>query len=185
MGWRGTIVLAVAFALAALYAYVDLVSQSGKLDLHSILEPAAPTPPARANRSVLTFDSDEIVGIVIRRGDEETRLRRSGESWTGVTPPDAVDDFLANLHELSEILVLDVPANELADHGLDPPRVTVTLERRAAPPLSLRIGTHNPPATAVYVQTSEKPSVILTGSLLLWEVEKVLKAAQAQAAAGG
>lgn len=185
MGWRGTIALAVVFLLAALYAYNDLVSPSGELDVHSILEPAAPTPPAQAFHSVLTFDLGEIVGVTIQRGNEETRLHRDGAAWSGVTPPDAVDDFLENVRELSEILVLDVPAAELSDHGLDPPRIKITLERRAAPPLSLSVGNHNPPATGVYVQTSEKTQVILTGALLLWEVEKLVKAAQARPQAGG
>jgi hypothetical protein len=185
MGWRGTIALAAVFVLAALFAYNDLVSSTGKLDVHSILAPPVPTPPARGFHSLLIFDPGEIVGITIRRGNEETHLRRDGATWSGVTPPDAADDFLENVRDLSEILVLDVPAAELADHGLDPPRIQVTLERRAAPPLSLRVGNHNPPATGVYVQTSEKKQVILTGALLLWEVEKLVKAAQAQPQVGG
>jgi hypothetical protein len=185
MGWRGTVALAVALVVAAAYAYVDLASQDGELTLESIFEPSSPTPPGRGVRPVLVFEPGDVVAVVVRRGDQETRIARSGAAWAGVTPPDAVDEFLANLAGLSQILTLEVPAGELADHGLDPPRSTVTLERRGAAPLSLRVGGHNPPATGVYVQIDGRSEVILTGALLLWEVDKIAKAARGPQATVG
>jgi Domain of unknown function (DUF4340) len=176
MGWRGTIALAVALVVAAVYAYVDLGSP-GELSMEALLAPSHPTPPGEGRRPLLDFKPADIVAVDIRQGDADVALRRSGNSWAGIARPDVIDDFLINLLDLSRILVLDVRPPDLADHGLDPPSGTITLQQRGGPPLSIKIGGHNPPATGVYVQVDAEPEVILTGALILWEVEKAVKAA--------
>lgn len=177
MGWRGTIALAVALALVVTYAYVDLRSPDGQISIDTLLGNVRPTPPGSGKRALLSFRPEDVVAITIQQGDATVAMRRDAASWTGIGRPELADDFLTNLLDLAEILVVDVPAGGLADHGLDPPRSTVTLQRRTAPPLVLQIGAHNPPATGVYVRIDGESRVILTGALILWEVDKVVKAA--------
>jgi hypothetical protein len=176
MGWRGTIALALVLALAGAYAYVDIASQKEEISWESVLGPARPTPPGQGNRRILSFRPEDVEAIRLSRDGEEIEIERSGGSWSGVGRPQAIDDFLVNLLELNEILVVDAAA-ELADHGLDPPRGSIRLQRRGSPPVEIRIGARNPPATGVYVQIDGRPEVILTGALILWEMEKIVRAA--------
>jgi hypothetical protein len=175
MGWRGTMVLALALFLAAAYAYVDL-SRDGEISLDTVLGLTRPTPPGSEANRLLAFRPDEIVAVEIRWSEREARIRRSAASGSGGARPEAIDDFLAAVLELSEILVLDVRPDELADYGLDPPRGTVVLRRASGAPLTLEIGNHNPSATGVYARVGATSRVILTGAVVLWEVEKMIKA---------
>lgn len=175
MGWRGTLVLAFAVAAAAAIAYVDLRSQENALSLDSILAAARPTPPGQNQPSLVEFDADDVDAVRLVRGSRDLRFERSGESWSGVSRAQTVPDFLAALRDLVAILKVDTQGSELADYGLDPPATTIVLHRRSAPPLVFRVGSHNPPSTGVYVEVGDTGDVVLTGALLLWEIDKIVR----------
>jgi hypothetical protein len=99
--------------------------------------------------------------------------------WTGTERPDLIEDFLASLRELGEIMQLDVSADALAEHGLAPPEATIELVRVGEPPLTLLLGAHNPPATGVYAQVAPNGPVVLTGALARWEFDKAARALSA------
>lgn len=74
------------------------------------------------------------------------------------------------------VSVQEKPSDTLREHGLDPPRGSVELQRRDQPPLLILIGARNPPATGVYVRVGADGPAALTGALLLWDLEKVQRA---------
>jgi hypothetical protein len=177
MGWRGTLVLSALLLIVGVYAYFDAISGEQDVSLQSLLRELRPTPPGQDAPSLLHYEPTEITGMRIRRGDLDLRVQRREGKWVNASRPDALDDLLVNLLDLSEIMTADVAKQDLADHGLDPPQAIVDLERTGGDTISVRIGNRNPPATAVYVQVGPSDHVTLTGALILWEIEKAIDAA--------
>jgi hypothetical protein len=177
MGWRGTLALSALLLLFGAYAYFDAISGEQDVSLRSLLSELRPTPLGQDAPALLHFAPEEITGIRLRRGDLDLRVERRDGNWINASRPDALDDFLVNLLELAEIMTVDVPEQDLPDHGLDPPEAIVDLQRDDGSTISLRIGGRNPPATGVYVQVSSNEHVTLTGALVLWELEKATDAA--------
>lgn len=177
MEWRGTLALAAVLLLVGVYAYFDAISGEQDVSLHSLLSELRPTPLGQDAPKLLHYDPADIVAIHLQRGDLDLRVRRRDGTWIGASRPDALDDFLANLLTLAEIMTVDVEKKNLSDHGLDPPEAQVELQRADGSTISVRIGRHNPPLTGVYVQVGPSDRVILTGALILWELEKAIDAA--------
>jgi hypothetical protein len=71
---------------------------------------------------------------------------------------------------------IEIGPDTLREHGLEPPQGAVELTRANQPPILLLIGARNPPATGVYVRVGADGPVVLTGALLLWDLEKVERA---------
>lgn len=177
MGWRGTIALAALLLVAGSYAYYDIASDPERPEASfGFLGETRPTPPGQGDEPLVSFTPHEIDSVRLRRGAVDVAVRRAGSGWSGGADGIAMDDFLASLSTLSRIATLDVPAEQLADHGLGPPQAIIGLERDGNPPIEIRIGDRNPPATAVYVQVGAESRVFLTGALLLWELDKALQA---------
>lgn len=176
MGWRGTAALAVALLGAAYLLYREVSEQGGDGSWRSVLELPRPTPPADQISRLLEFDPATVKAIHVRHGGRDWSARKQGGGWQDVRRQADVDDFIAALQDLAEVMPLEVPAADLDDHGLDPPASTVEIERSDGPPLLLLVGRRNPPSTGVYVQVGRNGPVALTGALLLWELDKATRA---------
>jgi hypothetical protein len=182
MGWRGTLILALAVLASAIALYRELAAENPELSWQSVIEGAREAPPAEQVVRLLSFDPATVTAVHLRRGDQEWRAARADGGWSRVERPSEIDDFLANLLSLAEIMPLEVAADELDDHGLNPPQGIVELERTGAPPVVLLLGTRNPPATGVYAQVGPGGRVVLTGALALWDFEKAIRALSPTAA---
>ncbi|MGH7789374.1 MAG: hypothetical protein ACRERC_21060 [Candidatus Binatia bacterium] len=176
MSWRGTLALVAALLAAAVYLYSDLQREQPGAGWQSLIEESRPVPPSELVVPLLTFDPASVQVLRLRSGDREWEMRRTADGWSGIGSAGEVDDFIKNLRGLAEIMPLEVPADQLADHGLDPPAHIIELERRDAPPLQVRLGRRNPPATGVYAQVGADGKVVLTGALALWELDKLMRA---------
>ena len=177
MGWRGTLALAALLLLVGVYAYFDVISGQQDVSIRSLLRELRPTPPGQDAPKVLHYEPEEIEAIHLRRGDVDLRVQRRDGKWLHASRPDALDDFLVNLLSLAEIMTVEVAKQDLPDHGLDPPKAIVELQRADGSTITLRIGSRNPPATGVYVQIDSSEHVTLTGALIVWELEKAMDAA--------
>ena len=182
MGWRGTIVLAVAVLAAAVALYRELVAENADLSWHSVIAGRREAPPGEQLVHLFAFDPATVNAVRLRRGDQEWRTQRSDGGWTGVERSSDVDDFLTSMLELAEVMPLEVAPDELDDHGLDPPQGVVELERDAQPPVVLLLGRRNPPATGVYAQLGRGGRVVLTGALAMWDFDKAIRALSPTAA---
>jgi hypothetical protein len=80
----------------------------------------------------------------------------------------------------------DVPTN-LGDYGLDPPQRSITVTMRSGQPqgrgageatasLTLLVGDRNPAWTGVYARVPPADRVVLIGSVLVWELDKLVGA---------
>lgn len=176
MGWRGTLVLALALLVAGLCLYRELAGERGALSWQSVLEGPRGAPPGEQITHLLSFDPSTVTAVRLRRGDQEWRTERRAGGWSAAAQSRDVDDFLANLLELAEIMPIDVSPDELGDQGLAPPAGVVELQRRDQPPVVLFLGRHNPPATGVYAQLGPGGRIVLTGALALWELDKAIRA---------
>lgn len=177
MGWRGTLTLAALVLAFAAYAYFDAIAGKPDVSIHSLLRDLRPTPLGQDAPKLLHFDPKDVRAIRLRRGDVDIRVEHRDGTWIHASRPDALDDFLVNLQTLAEIMTVDVRKEDLGDHGLAPPKAVVDLELADGRTITLRIGSHNPPATGVYVQVGTEDRVTLTGALILWELDKAVDAA--------
>jgi hypothetical protein len=184
MGWRGTLLLGALVALAGGYALLDLASDPRRSLWEAAFGPDT-APPAEAVTRLLQFDPATVTAVRIQRGDVTLHVRRGAAGWEGAGRPGAVDELLRELADLAEILVLDTNGQEVAEYGLDPPQAVVELHRAEAEPIVLLIGERNPPATAVYGRVGRLGPVVLTGAVVLWELEKAVQLESAPVRGGG
>jgi len=176
VGRRGTLALALALLVASLFLYRELAGERGALSWQSVLEGSRGAPPGEQIARLLSFDPATVTAVRLQRGDQQWRTERRAGGWSGVAEPGNVDDFLASLLDLAEIMPIDVSPDELGDQGLAPPEGVVELQRRDQPPIVLFLGRHNPPATGVYAQLGPGGRTVLTGALALWEFDKAIRA---------
>jgi hypothetical protein len=168
---------------AVTWAWLDV--RSGLRQGKSFRELVSPrgTPPAEGVQKLLSFAPKEVRAIRLRRGSSILQTTRTDGGWTGTTRPDLLDDFLHDLLDLGVIMRFDVAPSGLTSHGLAPPRGEIELIRGDGPPIDLRLGDSNPPATGLYVQVGRGGRVVLTGALIQWEFEKAVNALTEDAAA--
>ena len=136
-----------------------------------------PPPAALPSVPLLAIDPAQVRELVVTRGGVTGRLAREGSGWKRIGTPDGgtavqaepIEGFLrtaSTLGRLGEFVETDLPA-----FGLDPPRGEVEL---IGPDSStIRIGDRNPPLTALYVQVLPGADIVLVGSVLLWEFDKL------------
>lgn len=177
MGWRATAGLAAALCLAVLYAWFDLRTDQTARSDGSVSWLPRPTPPSQGFERLVRFNPGDVTAIHLQRGAHDVRVIRSENGWEHVSRSQLLDDFLNNLRELGMIMALDVRPEQMKEYGLDPPAGVIELARSGQPSLVFLIGGHNPPATAAYVRLGRDGPVVLTGALLLWELDKALRAA--------
>lgn len=174
MGWRGTLGLALALLAGGFYLYRELAAEHAPISWESVIE-GPQTPPAEQITHLLSFDPATVSAIELRRDGQTWRTERRGEAWSGVGQAEVMNDFLADLQELAEIMPLDVAPDQLADHGLAPPEAVVELQRGSQAPVILYVGRRNPPSTGVYAQLGPGGRVVLTGALALWDFDKAIR----------
>ena len=176
MGWRGTLVLLVVVCGAAFLLYHDVNAGRSERSWGAIFEEQREAPPGEQVKRLLSVDPTTVTAITVRRGDQQWRAERTADGWTGAGRATDMNDFLRDMSELAEIMPIEIGADTLRDHGLDPPQGSIELSRAGQPPVLLLIGRRNPPATGVYVRVGADGPVAVTGALLLWDLEKLERA---------
>jgi hypothetical protein len=176
VGWRGTLLLGVAVVGVAYLLYRDVNAGRSERSWRAIFEEPRETPPADQVTHLLGFDPASITAVSVRRGTRQWRAERVGDGWSGAGRATDMNDFLHDLGELAVILPIAVGPDTLRDHGLEPPQASIELTRSSAPPIVILVGARNPSATGVYVRVGSDGPVVLTGALLLWNLEKIERA---------
>jgi len=153
---RGTFTLAVTFAVLAAYLALS----------------RAPAREPAAAAALLTQPEATISRVELGR---EVSVERRGSAWS---VPQA-EDLVAALGTLRPLAVVDDAPNDLPAYGLgaDASRLRVLSGTRVL--LDLELGAPNPAGTGMYVRQSGQGQVLLVGSLLRWELEKLRRAAAA------
>lgn len=169
--------LAIMAAIAAVLAVVVIVT---------VLPGLAPPVPERRGEPVVALDPKSVrqVEVVPREGAPYSFARKDG-GWVmtrvageEVVPSDRLDGFLETLAGLTRLVVIDEPDLSLAEFGLAPSRAVVTI--RDGKEIKLALGDRNPPLTALYVQILPETNIVLVGSVLLWEFDKLVALSKTQ-----
>jgi hypothetical protein len=138
-------------------------------------------PPETA--PLIPFRPEEATALVVADAERTVRLRRAESGWLDERgrpwpAPELLHTLLEALAEARPTAMISDDPVRLADYGLDPPRrsVTVTTAATGERTLTLALGDRNPVWTGVYARRPPDPDVVLVGSVLLWELDKVFSA---------
>lgn len=180
MTWRNTLLLAVAVAAVAGFAYWDLVKEQPDAGWKTVFEEPLPTPEYADLVPLVRFDPKSVEAIWLYSEEREAQTRRTAYGWTGTSKPRKLDDFLENLRELAVILSVDeqVDDDDLAGYGLAPPRARVRLHLGNEEVIEIAFGHHNPSTTGIYAWVSQRPGIALTGAVAMWDLGEALDALQ-------
>jgi len=163
MNVRTTIVLAVLVALLGGY-YVWSERQPKS-------EPG--------NSKLFAFDDKAVQEMTITRDGTTIGLKRDGETWQLTRPVEAKADqgpvaTLVTGLTLARIeRTVEEQATNLADFGLEPPALTVSLKvKDTAGPITLLLGKNSPAGSWVYAKRGDSPAVLMLPASLKGELEK-------------
>lgn len=166
---RTTLVLLGLFLALLAYVYFGEVRRPSS-------EPATPTPPP-----IWKVTAEEVVGLTVRSGGQETRLtRRAGGEWSLEAPQaepadeGRVSRVLDNLVNVSPSRTFTETAGPLADYGLEQPSLEVTLRLADERTEVLHIGAPNPQQTAHYAQVEGQEAWHLVPSWLVTSLQELV-----------
>src|SRR5262249_45157298 len=94
-----------------------------------------------------------------------------GRPW----PNQAVDDLLATLAALHPLRSIEAEPAEIERYGIGERRLRIVRDD-GSPALDLEIGRANPADTALYIRRTGEPTILLVGSVLRWELDKLTRA---------
>lgn len=165
--WRR---LAVLAACAALLGLVALWTVPARLapPVQAVAEPLLRLDGTALRE--IEVEGDGVRGVLRRDAAGEWQVAGPGIPGEQTIGGTTVQDFLAAVQSLPRLTQF-VDA-DLAPFGLDPPRGQVVL--RGAGETTIRIGDRNPALTALYVQVLPAADVVLVGSVLYWEFDKLV-----------
>ena len=117
----------------------------------------------------VVFDGQQLIG---KRTPEGWKREQSGEPL----PSAVVDDFLTALTNLVNLGSVEGKPEELSEFGLKPPQTHITVYVEGAGPQTLALGKHNPVNTSLYALVNQSQQVILVGSIVSWDLRKLMDA---------
>jgi hypothetical protein len=182
MTLRGTLALWAAVAALGLYVW-----STARQPPESARGHAASTAANAEEQPLLRFRAGDVVGIDIVTPERVLHLRRHGATWQDAggaawARPEPLTALIDTLGRLRPLRTIRSGPAALGDYGLDPPRQRVALHLGDSAPLTLWLGARNPAGTGVYARVSPAAAaeIVLIGAAILWEIEKVLHAADAK-----
>jgi Domain of unknown function (DUF4340) len=156
--WRSTIAYwLIALVLGAYYMAFER-------------RPAPQSDVRVAREKVLDVFSDEVTAVTLHREGREVRCEKRDKRWQIVkpqgakAPADLVAALVENLTDKQEAEEINATPNaeDLRSFGLGDSSPTIEIEV-GAKRLAVKLGSRNPPQTAIYAQTSTSPRVLLVG----------------------
>jgi Domain of unknown function (DUF4340) len=136
----------------------------------------------KTERMALDFAPEHVTQIDLLFDGQHLVCQRTPEGWKrssseAQVPPDAIEDFLTNLKKLVNLGEVEGGATQLSEYGLQPPASRVILQVEGEGARTLTLGKHNPVQTSLYAQINESPEVVLIGAVVLWDMRKLMTAA--------
>lgn len=144
---------------------------------------------ATSDRPIFAFSAEKVGQFDVTYDGKQIRGKRTSEGWKspdGATlPSSAIDDFLANLTKLVNLGEVEKGRDDrLSDYGLEPPVTQITLDVEGEGEQRLVIGRHNPVNTSLYALVNQSSQIVLVGSIVSWELRKLMDAMQSAASTG-
>jgi hypothetical protein len=133
------------------------------------------------SRQLFSVVKDSVAELQVRSGAEDYTIVRSASGWDVVRPlavpakTDEVERLLGRVLELRKTETIGRPTVGLADFGLGPARVAVSLWTRGHVPVTtVLFGDRNPARDQVYVMLTSDSAICLVGADVLYSIEKKL-----------
>lgn len=172
---RRVVILGVLACLLGGYTYVTT--------------PEKKTLERKTEKAVLDFTLERVTRIALLFEGQRIECQRATDGWkqtaTGThIPPDAIEDFLTNLKKLINLGAVEGVGTQLSEYGLQPPTAQITLQVEGEGTRTLTLGKHNPVQTSLYAQINESSDVVLVGAVVMWDMRKLVTAANNATAAG-
>ncbi len=135
----------------------------------------------KKERPVFTFNAEQVQRFEVAYDGKQLIGERTSAGWKSPEgrpfPSLAIDDFLLNLTKVVNLGEIEKGRDDkLADYGLEPPVSQITLTIADEGAQSLAIGKHNPVNTSLYALVNQRPQIILIGSIISWELRKLMDA---------
>ena len=139
------------------------------------------TPQQKQERPIFEFTSEKITQLDVVFDGQQLIGKRTPEGWkreqSGESLPSAVvDDFLTALTKLVNLGGVEGKPEELSEFGLKPPQTHITVHVEGTGPQTLALGKHNPVNTSLYALVNQSQQVILVGSVISWDLRKLMDA---------
>jgi hypothetical protein len=157
------------------------------LEALRVVPPLLAPPPMRSEQPLVAIEPAAVDEVGVWSDAVEARLTRgAGGEWAlsgpGITggrtiDGETVEAFLDVVRRVPRLTQFVDP--DLSAFGLAPPRGRVAI--RDGGETTLAIGDRNPPLTALYIQVMPAPDVVLVGSLVLWEFDRLVGAVAREA----
>ena len=131
-----------------------------------------PAADGEARDRVFAVEADKIEEVTLTSDKgERTTLRRAGEAWQIVAPVQAAADaaetsgLATNIANLEIQRVIEEEASDLAQFGLESPRMTVAF-KAGGEERQLLLGSKTPPGSDMYARLGDSRRVFLVPSYL-------------------
>ena len=149
---------------------------------------ASQTQQQKQEHPIFEFSSEKITQLDIVFDGQQLIGKRTPEGWkreqSGEPLPSAVvDDFLTSLTNLVDLGNVEGKPEELSEYGLKPPKTHISVQVEGTGPQTLALGKHNPVNTSLYALVNQSPQVILVGSVISWDLRKLMDAVKSLEAA--
>jgi hypothetical protein len=146
------------------------------------------TQQQKQERPIFEFTSEKIIQLDVVFDGQQLIGKRTPEGWkreqSGEPLPSAVvDDFLTALTKLVNLGGVEGKPEELSEFGLKPPQTHITVHVEGTGPQTLALGKHNPVNTSLYALVNHSQQVILVGSIISWDLRKLMDAVKSLEAA--
>lgn len=126
-----------------------------------------------------SVEAKDVEEAILKRRGDAVSVKRSGDGWVLLSPVEsrgdkaAVEGLVSTLTTAKVEREIDANPANLADFGLEPPAIEITLRMKGKDaPLHLLLGGKSPTGVWVYAKTKEKPPVFLLSDLLLRDAAK-------------
>ena len=159
MRFKGTALLAVALVgIVSYYFLIDLPSEKQKKKEKDLAE------------KVILFNSDNVKGISLIKGDVSIELkRRSIKKWEMTNPVNAkgdasaITDFLSFLKNLNFTRVVEESPKDLTPFGLDTPDLKIILSMGDGETKGVQVGDNHPMGNKVYLSRLNGSRILTAG----------------------
>ena len=140
-----------------------------------------PAPPVPEEPALIEAQPAQIARLEWERGADRLTLVHTPAGWVDAAgqrwPSDAVDVAVDALTSLHPRIVGQAEGAGLAEYGLAPAVEHLrVLDDTGHELIALDIGNRNPAWTGVYARRAGTADVLLVGSLLRWELDKLRSA---------
>jgi hypothetical protein len=167
---RGTVLLVLLATALASFTWL------GQAPI--VPRPAAPVPE---EPPLIDAQTGQVARLEWERGADRLTLVHTPTGWVDAAgqpwPSDVVDVAVDALTSLHPRIVAQAEGAELAEYGLAPAVEHLrVLDDTGHELIALDIGNRNPAWTGVYARRTGTADVLLVGSLLRWELDKLRSA---------